>query len=155
MGDPAGKTVIIREATFANDTSPQNEDETKKSIQSSLPGVSGETIDNYMSVNSVPGKLPSNMDLGLDYVLISTAEFLEITGSPNWRAVWSQKYPNSEVGCMAFSKIGFNDSHTQALVYVTRLWVGGGYYLLEQIAQKGAWEVVESFSNMIINSLRD
>jgi hypothetical protein len=151
MGDPAGKIVIVREDTFTGEPTPQNEEETKKSIQANLPSASSETINNYISVNSVSSKLPSNMNLGVNYVLISTADFLEITGSPNWRDTWRRKYPNSEVSCITFSKIGFDESHTQALVYVARLWVEEGYYLLEHNAENGAWKVVESYSNVIIN----
>ena len=91
------------------------------------------------------------MKLGVNYILISTPEFLEITSNPGWRDIWTQKYPNSEVGCIVFSRIGFDNSHTQGLIYVTRLWVDGGYYLLERDTQKENWEIIESFSNVIIN----
>ena len=150
MDDSNGKVVVIREDTFV-DTYPQNEEEARNFIQSSFLNVSSETLENYIYVNSIPSKLASNMNLGVNYILISTPEFLEITGDPGWRDIWIQKYPDSEVGCIAFSRIGFNNSHTQALVYVTRLWVDGGYYLLEQNGQKGIWEIIENFSNVNIN----
>jgi len=150
MDDAEGKTIIIREDAFT-DTYPQNEEETENFIKSNLPSVSSETLDNYIYVNSITSKLPSSMNLGVNYIFISTPEFLEITSNPDWRDIWRQRFPNSEVGCIAFSKIGFNDSHTQALIYVTRLWVDGGYYLLEHNAQKGVWEIIESFSNVITN----
>ena len=148
--DPNGKTVIVREDT-ATDTFPQNEEEARNYIKTNLLKVSSETLNNYLFVNSIPSKLPSTKQPGLNYILISTPDFLEITGKPEWRDIWKQKYPNSEVGCIAFSRIGFNNSHTQALIYVSRLWVNGGYYLLELNAQKGIWETVESFSNVQIN----
>ena len=150
MDDSNGKIIIIREDTFT-DTFPQSEDEAKNYIKSNLQNVSSETLDNYLYVNSFTSKLPSNMSLGVNYILISTPEFVEITGSSGWRDIWMQKYPNSEVSCIAFSRIGFNNLHTQALIYVTRLWVDGGYYLLELDAHKGLWEIIESFSNVTIN----
>lgn len=150
MDDSNGKTIIIRENTFT-DTYPQNEEEARNYIKSNLLNVSSETLNNYLYVNSVTSKLPSNMNLGVNYILISTPEFLEITSNPEWQDIWRQKYPNSEVGCIVFSRIGFNNSHTQALIYVTRLWVDGGYYLLELDAQKGIWEIIESFSNVNID----
>ncbi len=150
MDDAGGKIIIIREDTFT-DTHPQNEEETENFIKSNLLSVSSETLNNYIYVNSITSKLPSNMNLGVNYILISTPEFLEITSNSDWRDIWRQRFPNSEVGCIAFSKIGFNDSHTQALIYVTRLWVDGGYYLLEHNAQKGVWEIIGSFSNVTIN----
>jgi hypothetical protein len=151
MGNSRGKIIIVREDTFADDGLAQNEAETKKFIKTNLPGAFDETIDNYLLVSSVSGKLPANMKPGADYELISNADFLEITGDPNWREIWSQRYPNSELGGIGFSKIGFNALHTQALVYVTRLWVDGSYYLLEYDAQKGAWEIVERYTNVNIN----
>jgi hypothetical protein len=150
MDDTEGKIIIIREDTFI-DTYPQNVEETENFIKSNLLSVSSETLNNYIYVNSITSKLPSNMNLGVNYILISTPEFLEITSNSDWRDIWRQRFPNSEVGCIAFSRTGFNNSHTQALIYVTRLWVDGGYYLLEHNAQKGVWEIIERFSNVIIN----
>jgi predicted ATP-grasp superfamily ATP-dependent carboligase len=60
-----------------------------------------------------------------------------------------EKYPGSD-GCISFSRVGFNNSHTQALVYVTRILKplvgGGGYYLLEYNA--GKWEIIDQFMNV-------
>lgn len=148
--DPNGKTKIIREDT-STDTYPQNEEEARNYIKSNLQKVSGETLNNYLYANSVPGKLPPTMKPEVNYILISTPDFLEITNKPAWQDIWRQKYPNSEVGCIVFSRIGFNNPHTQALVYITRLWVDGGYYLLELNTEKGIWETIESFSNVIID----
>ena len=150
MADSKGNVVVIREDPFA-DTYPQSEEEARDYIQANILNVSGETLDNYIYANSVPGKLPSNMNLGVNYILISTPEFLEITGDPGWEDIWRQRYPDSEVGCIAFSRIGFNNLRTQALIYVTRLWVEGGYYLLELDENKGSWEIIESFSNVDVN----
>ena len=148
--DAVGTVIPIREDTFP-DTYPRNEEETGHFITSNLPSVSGETLATYIDVNSTSSTLPSNMTLGVNYVLVSTPEFLEITSRPDWRNIWRQRFPHSEVGCIAFSRIGFNDAHTQALVYVARLWVDGGYYLLERSAVEGVWEIVERFSNVITN----
>jgi len=148
LGNSAGKIVIVRDETFGDSYS-QNEQETRSYITSNLLGISSETVNSYLLQNAIPSKLPANMNLGVNYVLVSTPEFLEITGKSNWRDIWKQKYPNSETSCIIFSRVGFNNSHTQALIYVTRLWVDGGYYLLEYNA--GNWEIIKSFSNVIIN----
>ncbi len=150
LKDAAGKNVIVREETFT-DTVPQTEADTAKYLQSQLPDVPGEIITNYISTNAVAGKLTSTMDLGGSYTLISTPDFLEITSQPDWRDVWKEKYPNCEVSCLVFSRIGFNNQHTQALLYVTKLWVDGGYYLMDLDPQTGAWESQNSYPNMIIN----
>jgi hypothetical protein len=144
----AGKVVIIREETFG-DGSPQSGQDIRKSLTSNLAGISDETVNNYLLVNAASSKLPADLQLGVDYTLISTPEFVEMTGKANWREIWKQKYPDSEIRCLIFSRVGFNSAHTQALVYVTKLWVEGGYYLLEN--QAGKWEIIKSFSNVIIN----
>jgi hypothetical protein len=148
LGNSAGKIAIIRDETFG-DSNSQNEQETRNYITSNLLGISLDTVDGYLLLNAIPSKFPTNMNLGVNYVLVSTPEFLEITGKSNWRDVWKQKYPNSETSCIIFSRVGFNNSHTQALIYVTKLWVEGGYYLLEN--QAGNWEIIKSFTNAIIN----
>jgi hypothetical protein len=148
LGNSAGKIVIVRDETFGDSYS-QNEQETKNYITSNLLGISSETVNSYVLLNAVPSKLPTNMNLGVNYALISTPEFLEITGKSNWRDIWKQKYPNSETSCIIFSRVGFNNSHTQALIYVTKLWVDGGYYLLEN--NVGNWKIIKSLSNAIIN----
>jgi hypothetical protein len=150
VDDAEGKVVIIREDTFT-DTYSQNAEETENRIKTNLLNISDETLNNYLYVNSDASKLSSNMNLGVNYILISTPEFVDITSNPDWRDIWRQRYPNSEVGSLAFSRIGFNDSRSQALIFVTRLWVDGGYYLLEYNTQKGVWEIVESFISVIIN----
>jgi len=144
----AGKVVIIREETFG-DGSPQSGQNAGKYISSNLAGISDETVNNYLLVNAASSKLPADLQLGVDYALISTPEFVEMTAKANWQEIWKQKYPNSEIRCLIFSRVGFNSEHTQALVYVTKLWVDGGYYLLEN--QAGKWEIIKSFSNVIIN----
>jgi len=89
------------------------------------------------------------MNLGVSYILLSTPEFLEITRDSNWGEVLEEKYPGSQ-GCTSFSRVGFNNSRTQALVYVIRIFGplmgGGGYYLLEYNA--GNWEIIDQFLNV-------
>jgi hypothetical protein len=147
-GNSTGKTVVVRDETFGDSYS-QDEQETRNYITSNILGISSETVNSYVLHNSVPSKLPVNMNLGAKYALVSTPEFLEITGKSNWRDIWKQKYPDSEMSCIIFSRVGFNNSRTQALIYVTKLWVDGGYYLLEYNA--GNWEIIKSFSNTTIN----
>ena len=144
----AGKVVIIREETFG-DGSPQSGQDIRKSLTSNLAGISDETVNNYLLVNAASSKLPADLQLGVNYTLISTPEFVELTAKANWREIWEQKYPDAEIRCLIFSRVGFNSEHTQALIYVTKLWVEGGYYLLEK--QAGKWEVIKSYSNVIIN----
>lgn len=113
-----------------------------KTITPSLPGISNETIDNFVQRNIKPGQLSPNMQLGVDYVLLSTDELAQITSQPNWDQVMNEKYPNSG-GYKIFSRVGFNATLDQALVYVGHVagpMMGGGfYYLMEK--QDGQWAI--------------
>ena len=149
FSDFSGTIAIVREDTFGS-SYPQDEQETRDYIKSNLSDISDETLNNYIERNAVSSKLPATMKLGVDYVLLSTPEFLEITSESNWGEILKEKYPGSQ-GCTAFSRVGFNKSRTQALVYVIRILgplVGGGeYYLLEYNA--GNWEIIDQFLNVI------
>lgn len=149
FSDFSGTIAIVREDTFGS-SYPQDEQETRDYIKSNLSDISDETLNNYIERNTVSSKLPATMKLGVDYVLLSTPEFLEITSESNWGEILKEKYPGSQ-GCTSFSRVGFNNSRTQALVYVIRILgplVGGGeYYLLEYNA--GNWEIIDQFLNVI------
>jgi hypothetical protein len=75
------------------------------------------------------------MNLGMDYVLLSAAELGKISSQPNWGELVSEKYPNSH-GYTIFSRVGFNNSLDQAVIYVGNVagpMMGAGfYYLMEK-----------------------
>ena len=149
FSDFSGTIAIVREDTV-DSSYPQDEQETRDLIKSNLPDISDETLNNYIERNAISSKLSATMKLGVDYVPLSTPEFLEITSESNWGEILKEKYPGSQ-GCTAFSRVGFNKSRTQALVYVTRIFEpligGGGYYLLEYNA--GNWEIIDQFLNVM------
>jgi hypothetical protein len=132
--------VILRDTstTVSADGSP----EYMKNIASSLPGISNETLDNFVQRNIKPGQLSPDMSLGVDYVLLSTDELAQITSQPNWGEVMNEKYPNSG-GYKIFSRVGFNATLDQAMIYVGHVagpMMGGGfYYLMEK--QDGQWVI--------------
>jgi len=134
-------TVVILQdtsTTISADGSP----EYMKNIASGLPGISNETLDNFVQRNIKPGQLSPDMNLGVNYVLLSTDELAQITSQPNWGEVMNEKYPNSG-GYKIFSRVGFDATLDQALVYVGHVagpMMGGGfYYLMEK--QDGKWGI--------------
>jgi hypothetical protein len=149
LKDYPGTTAVLREDT-SGDTFTQDEQEARGYIKSNFPNISDETVNAYLARNAAPTKLPADMDLGVSYTLLTTPEFLEITGKSNWGEVLKERYPGSE-GVTAFSRVGFNSAHTQALVYVTRVLaplIGeGGYYLLEY--DQGKWEIIDQYINVM------
>jgi len=113
-------------------------------IKDGLPGISNDTIDSYVERNAQSAQLSPDMQLGVDYVLLSQEELAEISRQPNWHEVLTEKYPGSD-GYTIFSRVGFNRSLDQAVIYVGKvagpLMGAGYYYLLEK--QDGEWAIKE------------
>ena len=113
-------------------------------IKDGLPGISNDTIDSYVERNAQSTQLSPDMQLGVDYVLLSQEELAEISRQPNWHEVLTEKYPGSE-GYTIFSRVGLNRSLDQAVIYVGKvagpLMGAGYYYLLEK--QDGEWAIKE------------
>ena len=139
-GNPG--TIVILQDTSTNISS----DDPQQSIdyiKSGLTGVSKETLDNYLERNSETSQLSPDMQIGVDYVLLSTDELSTIMNQPNgWDAFYA-KY--SHGGYAQFSRVGFNDSLDQAVVYFGSmagpLMGSGFYYLMEK--QDGQWVIKE------------
>jgi hypothetical protein len=139
VGEPA--IILQNTSSFVIETDPQ---ETMDYIQTGLDGLSDETFENYLARNAQPGPLPADMNLGVKYVLLTPDELAEIGSQPNWGKLLAERYPGSN-GYTIFSRVGFNNSLDQALVYVGNVGgplVGSGsYYLMEK--KNGAWVLIE------------
>jgi hypothetical protein len=135
-------TVVILEDTSTNISS----DDPQQSIdyiKSGLPSASKETLNNYLDRNSQPGQLSPDMQLGVNYVLLSTDELSTIMKQTNgWDAFYA-KYSHS--GYTQFSRVGFNSTLDQAVIYVGGmagpLMGSGFYYLMEK--KDGQWVIKE------------
>jgi len=97
-----------------------------------------------MDRNESPSQLSPDMQLGAEYVLLSAEEQQNIFSQPDGWDAFYQKYPGSG-GYTAFSRVGFNATLDQALIYVGNvggLLMGAGfYYLLEK--KDGEWRLME------------
>jgi hypothetical protein len=82
------------------------------------------------------------MQLGQEYILLSQPELAEISSQGNWHEVLQERYPGSN-GYLIFSRVGFNRTLDQAVVYVGEvagpLMGAGYYYLLEK--ETGKWTI--------------
>jgi hypothetical protein len=116
--------------------------EIRAHIKNSFEGLSNDLVENFLARNARPSQLSPDMDLGIDYVLMSEDELAKISRQPNWNQELVEKYPGSN-GYLIFSHVGFNKSLDQAVVYVGRvagpLMGAGYYYLLEK--QAGGWAI--------------
>ena len=137
------RTVLILQDTSA-DISANDPQKSLDYIRSGLPSLSDEALDNFVQRNQQSGPLASDMELDVDYILLSTEELSEITRQSNWGEVITQKYPGS-YGYTMFSRVGFNNTLDQAVIYVgsmaAPLMGSGFYYLMEK--KNGAWVIKE------------
>lgn len=134
--------ALLLEATDIGffESSPE---EMKKYIQSSISDISNETLNSFLERNAQPSQLSPNMKLGIEYILLSEAELKEISSQSNWGKVLNEKYPGYS-GYKIFSRVGFNNTLDQAIIYVGQIWgplAGNGtcYYLEKQ---NGEWVVM-------------
>lgn len=113
-------------------------------IASGLPNASKETLDNYFERNRrQPSQLSPDMQLGINYILLSEEELSTIMNQPNgWEAFYGKYSPS---GYMQFSRVGFNETLDQAIVYVGSvpgpMMGSGNYYLMEK--KGGQWVIKE------------
>jgi hypothetical protein len=137
------RTVLILQDTSA-DISANDPQKSLDYIRSGLPSLSDEALDNFVQRNQQSGPLAPNMELDVDYILLSTEELSEITRQSNWGEVITQKYPGS-YGYTMFSRVGFNNTLDQAVIYVgsmaAPLMGSGFYYLMEK--ENGDWVIKE------------
>jgi hypothetical protein len=139
--DSMGPAVILQDTeTNINSDDPQ---QTMDYVKSGLKSVSNDTLDSYLDRNAQPSQLSPDMDLGVEYVLLSSDELSMIFNQPDGGDVFHQKYSNA--GYTVFSRVGFNRTLDQALVYVGSmagpLMGSGYYYLLEK--ENGEWLLKE------------
>jgi hypothetical protein len=137
-----GTAVILQNTSVGMSSSDPNE--TIDFIRSGLKGISKETANSYLERNAQPSQLSPDMNLGADYVLLSDDELAAITSQSNWGEVLNEKYPGSQ-GYTMFSRVGFNNSLDQAVIYVGNLagpLMGAGYYYL-MVKENGEWIMKE------------
>ncbi len=137
------KMAVISEKT-AISISSENIDSTLEYVRTNLSsGISADTLTSFKTRNDQYYPLSPDMQLGLEYKLINQQEMQEIfNGSGKGWDTFYERYPDSP-GIFTFSRVGFNSSMDEALVYVGNQsnWLAGtGYYvLLKKIA--GHWQV--------------
>jgi hypothetical protein len=142
VGRNKGPALILQDSSIGlSDDPPQ---QIIDNFKGGLPGISKETMDSFVERNTQPSQLSPDMQLGVEYVLLSEAELAEISSQANWHEVLREKYPGSE-SYTIFSRVGFNKSLNQAVLYVGDvagpLMGAGYYYLLEK--QNEEWTIKE------------
>ena len=139
------ETIVIQKDTSTG-WLPSSEEERKQRmdyIASGLPNASKETLHDYFESNRQPSQLSPEMELGVHYILLSAEELSAVMNQPDGWDAFHEKYSPS--GYMQFSRVGFNNTVDQAIVYVASIpgpmMGSGNYYLLEKKA--GQWSIRE------------
>ncbi|MBK8619514.1 MAG: hypothetical protein IPN96_20930 [Anaerolineales bacterium] len=135
--------VLIMQETNTN-ISKDDPEQSIEYIKSGLKNISQETLDSYLDRNAQPTLLSPDMELGTEYTLVTADDLYEITSQPNWGELLSEKYQGTH-GYIIFSRVGFNSTLDQAVVYVGSvagpLMGAGFYYLMEK--KNGDWVIKE------------
>jgi len=127
-------------------------DATYQRVEESLKEMSAETLQNFRLENSSLHTLRASMVLGRKYILFSLKDRQELfrINQSGWD-VFYNRYPDAP-GIITFSKVGFNKTMDQALVYVgiQSNWLAGvgNFYLLQLV--NGKW-VIEAQVNSWIS----
>jgi hypothetical protein len=112
-------------------------------VVQNMHAVDLETADSFQVRNDAAYPVLPDMDLGSGYVLLSQGEMSQIFSQnrDGWQLFYEQ-YPDAP-GITTLSRVGFNNTHDQALVYVGTIshWLAGaGYYVLLKKVN-GSWMV--------------
>lgn len=109
-----------------------------KYLEHKVAGLTEDTKQSFLENNAKLGKLEEKFVLRVPYVLHENKQILGGTDA------FDEHYPGAQ-GLMFLSPIGFNKSHTQALVYVENtigFGTGSSGYLVLMTKQTGVWQVV-------------
>ncbi len=138
----SGPAVLLQDT--ATDISKDDPQQTIDYVKGGLKSVSNDTLDDYLERNAEPSQLSPDMQLEVDYVLLTAEEHQSIFKQPDGWDIFYKKFPGSG-GYTVFSRVGFNNSLDQALIYVGNmagpLMGAGYYYLLEK--ENGEWILKE------------
>ena len=134
---------VIMATTATGATGVDNTAQTLDYILQNLHGVASETVDSFRSRNDAAYPIRPDMDLGSPYTLLSQAGRNRIFGQnqSGWE-IFYNRYPQAP-GITTLSRVGFNASFDQALVYIgtqSNWLAGAGYYVLLKKAD-GAWSI--------------
>ena len=110
-----------------------------KMLKETMPDAESQTLDNYLLRNETP-ELLKVWNLDVKHVLVTRSDLPDSLG--DFWGEFAKKFPNS-AGLISFSKVGFNNQHDQALVYVGLScgWLcgEGKYVLLKKV--NGKWAI--------------
>ncbi len=144
-----GNVVLILERT-SSDISSDDPVHSIDYIKSGLKSISNATVDSFLERNAQSSQLSADMNLGVEYKLLTAEDLKKISSGPNWGELLKQEYPGS-FGYTIFSRVGFNNTLDQAVIYVGNvagpMMGSGSFFLMEK--QNGEWILMEQVLSWI------
>jgi len=137
------KEYVIMADTATSATGVDNTAQTLNYVLQNMHAVALTTLDSFKSRNASAQILRSDMQLGGPYSLLSQSTRNRIFGQnqSGWDIFYNH-YPQAP-GITTFSRVGFNESLDQALVYMgtqSNWLAGAGYYILLKKGY-GTWSI--------------
>ena len=134
---------VIMAVTATSATGVGNTAQTLDYVLQNMHNVAAETLDSFRSRNATAQILHPDMQLGGPYTLLSqTARNRIFSQNQSGWDIFYSRYPQAP-GLTTFSRVGFNATLDQALVYLgtqSNWLVGTGYYLLLKKVN-GTWNI--------------
>jgi hypothetical protein len=139
----SASSFVIMDTTATDPGGVENTAPTLDYVLQNMHDVAPETVDSFRVRNDAADSIHPDMDLGVEYVLLSWAEKNQIFGQnqSGWEIFYS-RYPHTP-GITTLSRVGFDAAFDQALVYLGTQsdWLAGaGDYLLLKKAN-GVWTI--------------
>jgi hypothetical protein len=132
---------VLMDTTATSLTGVDGTGSTLARVMQDMPAIDQQTADSFWDRNDAAYPLSPAMELAVGFVLLSQAEKGQIFGQnrDGWQLFYEQ-YPNAP-GITSLSRVGFNPTLDQALVYVGTLshWLAGAGYFVLFKKVNGAW----------------
>jgi hypothetical protein len=147
----SASSFVIMDTTATEPGGVGNTGQTLDYVLQNLHDVDPVTVDSFRLRNEAAASLQPDMDLGVEYVLLSQAEKNQIFGQnqSGWE-IFYNRYPDAP-GITMLSRVGFDAALDQALVYVGTQsdWLAGAgdYVLMKKV--DGAWTIDQKVMSWI------
>ena len=137
------QNIVLMDQTTAEPGGVENIPSELEFVLGQMTGVAPETVASFQVRNNSAYPLKADMNLGLQYVLLSKDDMRQIfnLNQDGWEVFYS-RYPDSP-GITSVSRVGFNSTKDQALVYIgtSSHWLSGaGYYVMMKKVD-GVWGI--------------
>ena len=137
------REYVIMDTTSTGVTGVENTTQTLDYVLQNMHSVDSGTVVSFRSRNDAAYPISPDMNIGGPYTLLSQAGRQKIFGEnqSGWE-IFYERYPQAP-GITTLSRVGFNASLDQALVYIgtqSNWLAGSGYYILLKKLD-GAWSI--------------